>query len=1818
MSIKKTVNVAIESKDIGFYNFEGLNYFKSPKDFKLGVIKRSVVKNITPAAPNSEGNAYYNEMSAANTINFESFNEEGTGEDCVKWYKFVTNIASAHLNGAKGSYNIKLKQRMISFTSNIYIYNANGVLITSDLSGNNNITALLDYKTTYFVKVQTNTPAQFYVELSYEDVGGEDGDATVEYIKNSLYLTCYELPQIPDNAKIKEAKLKIYQKSSMGNVENSQLSVSLAENPIYPECELIDPKVVYDKISMQNSADGGVVEYSFNVTNFIMASKYTTLDNKALVIRHITEADNITCNATIFGADDTQYAPKIEVTCETGYTGEIGKNHHSNDLGCFGQGKVDLKNGILSFNCEDFAWNGSRMPIAINHLYNGALFDKQFTADTSSEFETADFSKMKLGLGFKLNVMQSIVKNSDGNYIYFTEESDPILLQPTATEGIYKSSEEDGELEFDEIANILKNGDNFLFDESGRLVKITDEKNNTNEFIYFNGKLIKVIDGAKREFVFTYDDNDFLVSIKAPDNTEIEYSYTNDLLTSIVYPNDQKAEITYTDKKVTTVTLFDNETAVYKNVYTYSEKSVTNITEFGFQDGVETQGKTTTFNYDSLALKTVVTTSDTDIETTYFFDDDGEIINQYSSDMVANINNLTNHNFNGLEGWNRTSSTLSSTVVESVLNENNTKFGKHYLHIKTTDENAVANGVYQSSGAFIDGDHTFSVFVKITNGFTGENDGVYLKVKYTEFGTFVGQSEKIKNTNNEYVRLAFSKELSPGGYDFEIVADGEGEFQVCGAVVENNTSPSEYNLIIDGGCYYRNSWNSETCFYDEYIQHDTYASLSFFADTSAMQEAHQEVDVKSAQTTRETFKLSGWAKRNTIIVTESEENSPTFRLRAEFTYTDGKKNEKPITVDFNTRTTEWQYNSVEFSKDAFKEVKNLVIYCDSDYSDNTVWFDNIELIRTSIETDLTEEDFIEEIPDDTQTTTPDDNTQNQGGDQNQGNGDPEPTNEFEELIDDFGNALTETIFTDGEFGTIYRSFGFDEDGNNLLVETDARGNKTEYDVDGNTSRNNEVIDRLGNKTCYEYDASGRTTKVISKNADGDEIANVSYSYDIFDNLTEIARGDGLKYVLEYNAFHNLESIGIDGKSDGNLINYTYKENNGRLKEMTYANGDKMTATYDGKGQMIAEKWYDASGNLTAYYKYAYDSDGNIVRSLDILAGKLYNYMYEEGKITYACESAVTIDNYDFVTSKTPIWISRYFYDKEDTLTKKRVLFADGNEQVISYTTAENESQLVKTQIGENSFVSTSKTDSFGRKEFDELQLGSGFVSRQFDYVSGEVTDEHKSENMLKSTPTTQLVSEITFQDGRTIDYEYDAEERIIKVIDSLDGVTEYTYDSLGQLLTETKNGEVINQMTYDNYGNIKSKNGINYVYNGVWKDRLSHVGGKEISYDAQGNPTEYLGHFLHWEKGRQLKSFDNTTYTYNANGIRTSKTVDKVRHDFHLDGGKILREVWLDNVLETVFDNEDTVCGIVYNGKPFYFMKNLQGDVIAITDKDGEVVAKYNYDAWGKCEVDSSSKNAEIAHINPFRYRSYYYDRETNLYYLQSRYYDAEVGRFINGDEGINFKSPIGLHVFSYCENDPINFYDNCGTTKKPTKKNIYEPKKALEYAAKWWNKRNNDFYSYSKDCANFVSQCLYAGNFAPMTGSGRNSGWHSYKYKKKFLFWNITEWDVSASWSTVKGLINWIILSMNYTRHYISSKKELIKNIKNKNIKSGIPAFVSAHYNGEIDHAILIGRVTKENAYYYGHTNNRNAKSNSYGLIEYFNNAPKKKSGKMVVFYIV
>ena len=303
----------------------------------------------------------------------------------------------------------------------------------------------------------------------------------------------------------------------------------------------------------------------------------------------------------------------------------------------------------------------------------------------------------------------------------------------------------------------------------------------------------------------------------------------------------------------------------------------------------------------------------------------------------------------------------------------------------------------------------------------------------------------------------------------------------------------------------------------------------------------------------------------------------------------------------------------------------------------------------------------------------------------------------------------------------------------------------------------------------------------------------------------------------------------------------------------------------------------------------------------------------------------------------------------------------------------------------------------------------------------------------------------------------------------------YKYDSLSRLIRE--DNKPLNKTTtweYDAGGNILNRfeyefttaNDLSnlspivipyaYAVTGI-RDRLMEYNEKSFVYDEIGNPTLYRNNTLVWEKGRQLKSYGNiANYTYNASGIRTGKTVGTTTTQFFLDGTKILAQKDIvsageNTTTETLMQfiyGVDGVIGFTINNESYYYKKNLQGDIIGIYDNNLQLITKYTYDAWGNHKisyldndifVDFSPANSYnetntslyIALKNPFRYRSYYYDTETGLYYLNSRYYDPEIGRFINIDEisviDLTKVALNGFNLYVYCLNNPINGVDEDG-----------------------------------------------------------------------------------------------------------------------------------------------------------------------------------------------
>ena len=170
------------------------------------------------------------------------------------------------------------------------------------------------------------------------------------------------------------------------------------------------------------------------------------------------------------------------------------------------------------------------------------------------------------------------------------------------------------------------------------------------------------------------------------------------------------------------------------------------------------------------------------------------------------------------------------------------------------------------------------------------------------------------------------------------------------------------------------------------------------------------------------------------------------------------------------------------------------------------------------------------------------------------------------------------------------------------------------------------------------------------------------------------------------------------------------------------------------------------------------------------------------------------------------------------------------------------------------------------------------------------------------------------------------------------------------------------------------------------------------------------------------------SYEYDIDGMRTGKTVNGVKTEYILDNGTIVAERKAGNQILYYFDESGNRFGFRYNNADYYYIFNLQGDVIGILNSAGTQIVSYEYDNWGKVLSVTGTQAETIGQINPIRYRGYYYDSESGLYYLNSRYYDPETGRFVNADEVLNKVGEIkGYNLFEYCFNNPIKFSDPTG-----------------------------------------------------------------------------------------------------------------------------------------------------------------------------------------------
>ena len=620
--------------------------------------------------------------------------------------------------------------------------------------------------------------------------------------------------------------------------------------------------------------------------------------------------------------------------------------------------------------------------------------------------------------------------------------------------------------------------------------------------------------------------------------------------------------------------------------------------------------------------------------------------------------------------------------------------------------------------------------------------------------------------------------------------------------------------------------------------------------------------------------------------------------------------------------------------------------------------------------------------------------------------------------DDKGNVLkSAAVSPEDETTGTWLTRTMTEDQNHVATVKDARGCQVTYDWDTKKDLLNSVKDARSSTTYYTYDGKTEHLTSVSKTVKAkgqDQEVKVEYGYSN-DRLTRITH-NGFNYGFGYNEFGKTRLVAVAGSS---IVSYEYEENNGELLKTKYANGDYLRCEYDTQGRLVKEYYYSAASQKEQLlHYYVYDREGNLYRATDYASGKTYRM------------------SYDFLDRLMRVRDEKgnayqYTYDANNNMIRLRHE-ADGMNRTSAYT-YDKDSREIKTTLG--AITRNTAYDAWGRVKTQDWKDGENQIFR----VSYEYPDSGKN---IISLPTAVV------NGGSRTEYTYDNNGNITSIKEGGKTIT-YTYDGMNRLTRE--NNELLNKTItyyYDEGGNLREEREYDYttealsgspkklttaVMDEKWKDKLLKWGSTQMTYDACGNMLKKGDTSFTWTQGRKLSAINNgknIRYYYDHTGTRVKKVVDGVTTEYRMAGSLIVSERTGDETIWYQYDSAARLVAMVVGGVRYNYVRNAQNDIIGLIDKTGKRVVSYKYDNWGKTISTTGTLAATIGRKNPFRYRGYYFDAESGMYYLQSRYYDVEIRRFISADNIIVTGTSVeyqNVNLYEYCSDNPVNFQDPSG-----------------------------------------------------------------------------------------------------------------------------------------------------------------------------------------------
>lgn len=544
----------------------------------------------------------------------------------------------------------------------------------------------------------------------------------------------------------------------------------------------------------------------------------------------------------------------------------------------------------------------------------------------------------------------------------------------------------------------------------------------------------------------------------------------------------------------------------------------------------------------------------------------------------------------------------------------------------------------------------------------------------------------------------------------------------------------------------------------------------------------------------------------------------------------------------------------------------------------------------------------------------------------------------------------------------------------------------QYDDEGvNIIRNNKL------DTRFTFDESGEIIRY--KNFFND--TELNYSYDTEGNLVGIKNDD-----YDYTIKKDKGGVPIELRRDGNLL-FKNKLDGEKILSKNFGNGQEVSYFYNNLGLVESIDTGDEP-----LFSFDYNENGFVEEIINHQRDTSINYLYDDLNI---CSI------YDNDTEITSI------YDDNENIIKREIYTDNYNYDIEQNYNSED--TLDKIITGENYFKY--KTDKIGFEK--EIENNFGTFTEEYipDYQNGKLVgyEFNSGDDTYYCTFNNDgMITQIQFNDDLIYEFEYD---------DMFGQITVYKDHLLGESHT----------YEYDDTGNIiykscECKNDfyeVDYEYNNYdWADQFTAYDGIKVKYDSIGNMTKFGDKSYKWKQGNLLSSYSDDSneieYYYDENGVRIGKTVNGEEITYIVDGYQVLVENVDGHELVYIYIY-DELLGFYFDGEIFYYKTNPLGDIIGIYDENLNQVVKYEYDIWGNILNISGDKAETVGKYNPYRYRGYRYDEETNLYYLYSRYYSPELCRFISADSyvGEPGSNPLSNNLYAYCLNNPVIYRDPYG-----------------------------------------------------------------------------------------------------------------------------------------------------------------------------------------------